>query len=203
MKRISFLLVVTSLCCASPLRAQDAAVDERLNKLSGQIDDLLAAKAEQDKRIAALVKEVEGLRELASKPTGNYASAEDVRKLAETVQKIDANRIADAERIAKEIEKLAKAPAAGGTRTPKTPKPPVDDPGKGSSATSGGTGSGPEKGFEYVIAPDDTLSTIALKCKKEKGIKVTPDQILKANPGLKERNLQVGKKIFIPTTAEK
>ena len=34
---------------------------------------------------------------------------------------------------------------------------------------------------------------------KEKGIKITVDQILKANPGLKADKLRVGQKIWIPS----
>jgi len=202
MKRISFLLLIAALCCASPTLAQDAATDEKLNKLSGHVEDLLAAKAEQDKRIAALVKEVESLREQAGKPTGDYATREDLRKLAEKfaekLQEIDDKRVADSKRIADAIEKLAKAPAGGGLKTPKAPKTPVEDSGK----SSGAAGGGPEKGFEYVIVSGDSLSIIAQKC-REQGVKVTTEQIQKANPGLKERNLQVGQKIFIPGSAPK
>ena len=198
MKRIFLLLMIATLACAAPVRAQDAATEEKLNKLSGQVEDLLAAKVEQDKRIAALVKEVESLREQAGKPTGDYATREDLRKLAEKLQEIDEKRIADSKRIADAIEKLAKAPAGGGIKPPKTPKAPTDDPVK----PVGGTGDKPEKGFEYVIVSGDSLSVIAQKC-REQGVKVTPDQILQANPGLKERSLPVGKKIFIPGSAPK
>jgi beta-lactamase regulating signal transducer with metallopeptidase domain/LysM repeat protein len=54
-----------------------------------------------------------------------------------------------------------------------------------------------DKGFEYVIQKGDTLSIIA-QAYKEKNIKVSNDDILKANPGLKAEKLKVGQKIFIP-----
>ena len=65
----------------------------------------------------------------------------------------------------------------------------MDNPGAG--------GATPEKGFEHAVASGDTLSTIA-QAYKEKGIKVTVDQILKANPGLVPEKMKVGQKIFIP-----
>ena len=41
------------------------------------------------------------------------------------------------------------------------------------------------------------LSIIALAY-REKGIKITSEQILQANPGLKPNRLSVGQKVFIP-----
>lgn len=181
------------MLCGTPiLRAQDAATEERLNKLSGHIDDLLAMKVEQDKRIAALVKEVDALREQASKPSGNYASAEDLRRLAAQLKEVDILRVADNERIVKEIEKLGKVSTGGGGKT-KPSKPAV--PPKEEPVKNGSTGA--EKGFEHTIASGDTISTIA-QAYRDKGVKISSEQILKANPGLKPDKLRVGQKIFIP-----
>lgn len=66
-------------------------------------------------------------------------------------------------------------------------------------ANDGGVNAGgAEKGYEYVIQSGDTLSSVA-QAYREKNIKVTVDQILKANPGLNANKLKVGQKIFIPT----
>ena len=196
MKRISFLLAAALFFGETILRADDAAVEERLNKLSGQIEDLLAAAAKQDKRFSALEKDLEIVREQAAMRGGNYASQEELSKLAMKLQEIDQKRVADNERIVKEIEKLGKAPASGtgGGRKPPKTSPPVDDPPKGGSNAGGGA----EPGFYHVIAPGDTLSTIA-QAYREKGVKVTSEQILKANDGLKEKNLKVGQRIFVPS----
>jgi len=48
-----------------------------------------------------------------------------------------------------------------------------------------------------TVAPGDTVSTISLAY-REKGIKVTVDQILKANPDLVPEKMPVGRKIWIP-----
>ena len=60
---------------------------------------------------------------------------------------------------------------------------------------------GPQKGYDYTIQRGDTLLAIA-KAYREQGIKVTTDQILKANPGLDPKSLIVGKKIFIPAPGQ-
>ncbi len=165
------------------------ALLERLNKLNGLVQDLLEDKAHQRKQIESLSREIQSLREQVSKPTGNYASQDDLRTLARKVQEIDQKRVEDYERIVKKIDRLGEtlAPSPGKKSKPKLE--PADNPGAGGAA--------PEKGFEHTIASGDTLSTI-VQAYKEKGIKVTVDQILKVNPGLVPEKMKVGQKIFIP-----
>ena len=172
------------------LRAQDAATEERLNKLNGLVQDLVEDKANMKKQLDAMAKEIQSLRELGSSAS-TAASAEDLKRLAEQVREIDRKREADKELILKEIEKLGKSISAAG-RTRQTPQ---------ANAGSGGTSSPAEKGYEYLVQSGDTLSAIAAAY-KEQGVKVTPDDILKANPGLKPTSLTVGKKIFIPAPAK-
>jgi LysM repeat protein len=187
MKRISILMAVLTLCTTSGLRAQDAATEERLKKLNGYVEELLADKARQQKQIAELSREIESLREQVSKPSGNYASQDDLRELARKVQEIDRKRMEDDEKIVKLIEEWGKtAPRSGGTAKPKTPS---DNPGTGGATA--------DKGYEYEIQSGDNLSVI-VQAYREKGIKVSVDQILKANPGLVPEKMKVGQKIFIP-----
>jgi nucleoid-associated protein YgaU len=196
MKRISCLVILLALSAVPGARAQDAATEERLNKLSAQIEDLMGAKTEQDRRIAALAKEVESLRGQMERPTASAASPEDLKRVADAVREVDQKRLEDYEKIRVELQKLGKTLAA----TPPAPKKP-------NSPTTGANPPGPsttsekagmqDKGFEYVIARGDTLSLI-VKAYHDKKIPVTVDQILKANPGLKPDKLVVGKKIWIP-----
>ncbi len=171
--------------------AQDAATQERLDKLSGRIEDLTAAQEALRKQISELSRELEGVREQMGKPSASYARAEDLNRVAEAVKEVDRKRMEDAEKVHTELVKLRKvleAPLA-----PQKQKPtsvPKEKP-----AASGPTT--PEKGFEYVVQSGDTLDAIALAY-KEKNVKVTVAQILKANPGLKAERLKVGQKIFIP-----
>ena len=175
------------ICAGGGVRAQDAAMEERVNKLNGFVQDLLEDKANQRKQVESLAREVQGLREQASKPTGNYASQDDLRRLAAAIKEIDEKREADRKLILTKIEELAKLIAS---------QPAVKPP-KPAAESSAGGGGGSQRGYDHVVASGDTLSTIALAF-REKGIKVSVEQILKANPGLVPEKMSVGQKIWIP-----
>lgn len=195
MKRIfSGLLIFTFAVCA--LRAQDAATQQQLDKLSGQVQDLVAAQGKHDQVLAELRRDISELREKVNTPLVNdSASREDLKALAEKVQEIDRKRQEDRDLILKEIEKLGKVSAAPAHKPANISRAkPVED----SPATPGV----PQKGYEYMIKAGDTLSLIA-KGYRDQGVKVTTTQILKANPGLDANKLYVGKKIFIPDEAAK
>jgi LysM repeat protein len=191
MKRIFFLLLPLALCSAPGVRAQDAATQERLDKLSGRIEDLTAAQEALKKQISDLSRELEGVREQSGKPNTSYARQEDLSRLAEAIKEVDRKRMDDAERIHTELLNLRKVLEAP---PPQSKKSSVTAP-RDTSVTS--NASTPEKGFEYVVKSGDTLDAIALAY-KEKNIKVTVAQILKANPGLKAERLRARQKIFIP-----
>ena len=187
MRKISFwiFLLAFTVCVA---RGQDAATQEQINKLSGQIQDMLEAQAAQAKHVAALEKEISDLRDKLNQPAANdSASAEDLRKLAAQVQEIDKKRQADNEKILKAIEKQL-----GKTGSTPTHKPPVVS----NDAPVPAAGE-KQKGYDYEIHPGDMLSTIA-KAYRDQGVKVTTAQIIAANPGLNPNALIAGKKIFIP-----
>jgi LysM repeat protein len=190
-KQIVLLLTFT-LCATPDLRAQDAATEERLKKLNGYVEELLADKARQQKQISELAREVESLRDQLSKPSGNYASQDDLRELAKKVQDIDRKRMEDDAKIVQQIEDLGKTvfKPAGGAKAKPTPIP-----------ENTGTGGAPRTRMRYEIQPGDTLSVI-VQAYREKGIKVSVDQILKANPGLVPEKMKVGQKIFIPAPAK-
>jgi LysM repeat protein len=171
--------------------AQDAATEERLNKLSAQIDVLIEAKDVQNKKIDDLQSQIRDLQSQVSKPSGNFASADDVKQLADAVKEVDRKRQEDNEKVLNELEKLGKTLGGSGSRRPAPvldTKPPVDvNP------------NAPH--FEYTVQSGDTLGAI-VKAYKEKNIKVTLSQILAANPGLKPENMKVGQKIIIPAPAQ-
>jgi LysM repeat protein len=193
MKRISFLLMMLALWVGVPARAQDAATEERLNKLNGRIEDLMAAQESMKAQLQTLTKEIDSLRGQVNTPSGNYASQEDLKRVADAVKEIDRKRLEDYDKIRAELKRIANAVSSPGPSSGhKQPASTVDD-------TSSQNTSKPasDKGFEYVIQKGDTLSVI-VQAYKEKNIKVTTDDILKANPGLKAEKLKVGQKIFIP-----
>ncbi len=194
MKRIPFLLATLALCAAPVVRAQDAATQERLDKLSGRIEDLTAAQEALKKQISELSRELESVRDQSGKPNTSYASKEELNRLAEAIKEVDRKRMEDAEKVRTDLLKLRKAlemPAPSlkqkATALPKE-KPAPEKP------------AGNEKVFEYVIQSGDTLDAV-VQAYKEKNIKVTLAQILAANPGLKAERLRVGQKILHSRTA--
>jgi LysM repeat protein len=188
MKRISFFLMAALLAVPMISSAQDAATEERFNKLSAQIEDLIDMKNVQNKKIEALEKQVNELQGKLNTPQGNYASADDLKQVADAVEKVDKNRKADNERVLNELEKLGKTLSPGGGSGSRRPapvtdsKPPIDL-------------SKPH--MEHKVESGETVEAIA-KAYRDKGIKITADQILAANPGLQPKNMKVGQTIVIP-----
>ena len=190
MKRIFVLFAAFALYAAPPVRAQDAATEERLNKLAGQIEDIKATQDVFGKRIEMLSKDIENLRSALDKPTGNYAAQDDLKHLADAVKEVDRKRLEDYDKIRTELLKLGKTLAAPPQATKKLPPA-----APGETATE--KPDVPDKGFEQVVKPGDTLSAI-VQAYRDKNIKITMEQVLKANPGLKPEKLHPGQKIFIP-----
>ena len=202
MKKILVFLAAVSMVASQKVDAQDAALMERLGKLSGLIDDLIAAKDVQNKKIDELAKAVDALQQQQSKPNASYATQDDLKGVRESLKEIDRKQQKDNEHILKELDNLSK--------TLRTPPPKATAGGATDNAGSGAkmpdtTGVNPqphpEKGFEYVVKENDTISAIA-KAYNDQGIKVTIKQILDANPKVKPETLKVGQKIFIPAPAQ-
>lgn len=191
MKRIVLLVAMAALCGGGlSARAQDAATEERLNKLSGQIDDLRAGQEALRKQIDSLMREVSSLRDQASKPTSAAATPDDLKRVADAVKEVDRKRLEDYDKIRTELLALRKGLLS---TPPSKPKPVAQQTDSGVDEKRPAS----EKGFEYEVKPRDTLSII-VQAYRENNIKVTTEQILKANPGLKPEKLRVGQKIWIP-----
>jgi ABC-type transporter Mla subunit MlaD len=189
-----FIFVFT----ASLAHAQDDATQQQIDKLTGQVQDLIDAQAAQGKRIDALEKQISDMGDKLSQPAANdSASADDLKKLAEQVQELAKKQQDDNDLILKEFEKLAK----GGGISPSHKAPPsvsaptsADNP----PAPAGGQ----QNGYWQPVGSGDTIAAIA-KAYRVKGVKVTTSQILAANPGLNPNSLKVGQRIWIPDSAAK
>ena len=180
---------------ASLVQAQETATQQQIDKLSGQIQDLLDAQAQQGKRIDALEKEISDMRDKVNTPVVNdSASRQDLKDLAEKVQEIDQKRQDDRDLILKRIEDLGKTLAGVPSNTHK-PAPPPKSEDVDTAAT-------PQNGYEYPIKQGDTLGLI-VKAYREKGVKVTKAQIIAANPKMDPNVLIPGRKIFIPDASAK
>ena len=203
MKMISIWIgLLTLMAVATPrASAQDAATQQQLDKLSGQIQDLTDAQSAEGKRIDALEKKIADMEEKVNTPSGgDYASTDDLKKLAGQVQEIDKKREEDNKKILDAIREMAK----GGT--PHIKPSNSDDSGPASTGDTGPASPNPtptqgqnsnQQGYPYKIESGNTLSAIA-KAYQAKGVKVTVKQILAANPGLNPNSLIVGHTIFIP-----
>jgi len=176
-----FALILTAcLLATSGLRAQDAATEEQLGRLRSEVSALQSANVELQKKLSEVLKELQQLRTQTASPKTEYASAADVKRLADAIEEVDRKREADRKLILGELEKLGKSAA-------KATQLNTDQP------------SWKEHGYDYVIKSGDTLSAIAKAYREsEAKVNVTANDILKANPGLDANSLQVGKTIFIP-----
>ncbi len=200
MKKILLWLIILIFTAALG-RAQDTATQQQLDKLSGQIQDLIEAQAQQGKRVDAMEREISELRDKVNTPAvSDSASRDDLKKLAGQVQELANKQQDDNALIVKQLEKLAKAAAIAPLppRKPKASPEPLAAGGDNSTSPP----AGPENGHYYFIKKGDLFPEI-VKAYQDQGVKVTKAQILQANPGLDPNKLYVGKKIFIPDPAAK
>jgi len=179
MNRIIFCLGLI-IALEGSLHAQDAALVERVNRLSVYVEDLQADKVRQQKQITDLSREVQSLRDQLQRASDD-ASRADLQALANTVTQLERKQREDMKSVADAIDKLGKtAAAAARSSAPSRP-----------SQTAG-------SGWKHTIESGNTLSAIAEAYRKAYGTKATPDDILKANPGLKANSLQIGEVIIVP-----
>ncbi len=195
MKKLSFLILLVVFTTATVF-GQESATQQQLDKLSGQIQDLLEAQAQQGKRLDAMAKEIGELREKVNAPkTEDNASASDLKALAQKVQEVDKKRQKDNEAISQQIEKLGRviAGAPVKNRTPAVTPKNSDDTATTDTA---------QKGHYHKVEAGESLGAIA-KAYRDAGVKVTRAQIMAANPKMNPEVLIVGQKIFIPDPSAK
>lgn len=189
MKKISlwFLILVFT---ASLVQAQETATQQQLDKLSGQIQDLLDAQAQLGKRMDGIEKEISDLRDKVNTPSVTDAvSHDELKRLADQVQEIDQKRMDDRKVILQQIADLSKIPAV----TPTTPRRSTTTPRTEETSAP----DVPTKGYKYEVKPGDNLGLI-IKAYRDQGVHVRKSQIIAANPNMNPDVLIPGKKIFIP-----
>ena len=198
MKKI-FLGLFILIFAVSLVRAQDAGTQQQIDKLSGMIQDVQATQEQQGKRLDDLKKQISDLADkVSAAPTSDSASRDDLKALATQVQEIDKKRQDDRELILDQLKKLGSV--SSGPSSGHKPKPVADTTPAG--ADNPAAPAVPQKGYDYTIAPGDTVSAIA-KAYRAQGVKVTTAQIIAANPKMNPNALIAGKKIFIPDAAAK
>ncbi|HEX9047494.1 MAG TPA: LysM peptidoglycan-binding domain-containing protein [Verrucomicrobiae bacterium] len=199
MKKISLWFLMLILTAPLAPAQQSSATQQQLDELRGQIQNLNELLDAQRKHIDALEKEIGDLRDKVNTPVANdSASNADLKKLADQVQEIANKRAEDRETILNQIEKLSKLVAAA----PVAVAPPSHKSAPKATSEEPTAPATPMVGHEYKIQQGDTLGLI-LKAYRDKGVKVSKSQVIKANPGINPDVLIPGKVLFIPDPAAK
>lgn len=196
---------MTLALCAAPLsQAQDPATEQRLNELSGRIENLQEVIDAQRKQITELSRQLNELREKQNRPTPNYAVHDDLKRVAEFAEKVDKNRVEDNRKIHVELERLAKIlsqppPPPVNPPRPRITTPPPED--KDDPADKPTKASDKQDYLEHTVKKGDSLDAIVQAYRDQLKIKLTRAMVLKANPGLTPEKIIVGHKIKIPVPA--
>ena len=167
--------------------------------MSTEIKDLQAAIQSYQQRLNEQREEIRKLTEEIARMGSNkdFATREDFKHLADKIREVDERRIAGdkdtQEKVAAEIARLGKLltvvpPKTNTPAVPANPTPPA------------GLKTGSDKGYEYTVRQNDNPHAISLALAK-KGVKVTAQQIIDANPTVAWTKLRIGQKLFIPASA--
>jgi TolA-binding protein len=208
MWRVTVLILV--MAGAAGLRAQDSAsrasaiadreaAEERYRRLSTAVEGLLAAQAEQQRRIEALTSELRQLRAEAARPQGDFVTREELKQVVETVRELDQRRESDRRTILGEIESLGRnlSDSLKAAAAPRRPEP--ARPTSATTATTATTAY--DEVAEHTVETGQTLSAIVSAYNaefKKRGKRTSLKLVLDANPGVKPERLTVGQKIVIP-----
>jgi DNA repair exonuclease SbcCD ATPase subunit len=167
--------------------------ETRYQRLNARLDDIEVAFQRFQKDRDKVESEIRALRDQVSRladNSQNAATQESIKRLADAIEEVDRKRVKHQENVDSALAAMEKLIAKGGSSTPRNTAP------KTQSAPPKPDGSG--KGYEYSIRANDNASKIAAALREQKGLKVTPQQIIDANPGLDWTRLKIGQKIFIP-----
>ena len=172
---------------------------EQIRQLRGGMEELKGAYNLQIRKMMALEKEVIILRtaneNLKRENALRFASNEDIDELATKLMEMDKNRRNDLQITNKQIDEILKVVKELTTAAPAVP-PIRNNPPPAKF-----------KAREHVVQPGEFLSTIleaynsAFKAAGLSG-RVSQDQVLKANHGMKADRLLAGQKLLIPLPGE-
>jgi LysM repeat protein len=193
---ISLLAVPLARAQESTTTASLSEITENYKVLKAHVDDLTEENESLKHQITDLQTKLDALNAQQGKSSGEAASQDDVKSLKDAIEAVDKKRMADNEEILKELNQIAKLGKTGSivAAAPAHPAP-VSMPKETSAQPARPDG----PGFTYEVKPNDTPGKIAKKLFEEKGIKITGDQIMQANPQVKDATkLYIGQKLFIP-----
>ena len=167
---------------------QNRALIENVNRLQGQLEDLLQSYNALKKEVDSLQLELRKTRAESLKSKPDSITKSDIEGLTKAIREVDRKRSADKELILKEIRNIA--------RNSNNNSRPI-------TTTPSTTNRKPQKGFEHTVQSGETISAIIAayneQLKIEGGKKrITLNSVLNANPKLNPRSIQIGQILFIP-----
>lgn len=194
---VVFLVIVLAGANAQDNPAAAAAAREeaetRYQRLNARIDDIEVAFQRFQRDREKLESELRALRDQVSRlgdNSQNAATQESIKRLADAIEEVDRKRLKDQDSVSAALREMEKLIVKGGGSPPKNSGPKTQPPPPKLDSSG--------KGYEYTIRPNDNASKIAAALREQKGLKITPQQIIDANPGLDWTRMKVGQKIFIP-----
>jgi LysM repeat protein len=200
MKRVLILISLLAVPLArgqeTPTAASLPEIAENYKILKGQMEDLRDANTALKHQIDDLQAKIDALTAQQGRPSGNFASQDDVKALKDAIETVSKKQVADNDEVLQELKQIAKLGGKSGGVANVTPHPtpatPPADPVADAPKTDG-------PGFIYEVKSNDTPNKIAKKLFDEKGIKITGAEIMAANPKVKDATkLFIGQKLFIP-----
>jgi hypothetical protein len=170
--------------------ADREAAEERYRRLNTAVEGLLAAQAEQQRRLETLANELRQLRTDTARPRGDFVTREELSQLVETVRELDRKREADRRMILEEIENLGNSVASSLKPTKRS------EPERTTSAAQAY-----DEVSEHKVEQGQTLSAIVAAYNaefKKRGKRTSLKLILDANPNIKPESMQVGQIVVVP-----
>jgi LysM repeat protein len=197
-------LLLFALFLASPVivRAQDpgAAQDaeaarQKLLRAADQIEVIQASGEANAAQVTTLKAEIEQQRMELDATKAQLATLKaDNASLREALEKLDAARAAERKALLDEVAKIVADAGKSQGRT--TPRAETHEKAEAPAAPAP-KGDAAQKGYEYVVAKGDTLSSISAAYQAQ-GVHASVADIRKANTLSNGQMLHVGQKLFIP-----
>ncbi len=173
---------------------EEEAAKKKLLPASDQIDLLQQNVDSQTQQIAALRAQLDQARaDLDAQKAATSALQSDNAALHAALEKMETARAEERKVL---IDQVAKMVADAGKHAPPAEAPEAPKPSVPADANAGGDQKD-QKGYDYVVVKGDTLSAIAAAYAAQ-GVKVTIDDLRKANNLSKTDTIHVGQKLFVP-----
>ena len=182
--------------------ADQQATDEKLKRLTADIENLRAANQAILDKLSGLKDDLQQIRADQARLAASAVAREDLRPLAQRIEEVDKKREEDKRLISDEFKKTAATLEKLLTTTAEpTPIPPAKPPHPADASRP------IEGGVTYTIKDGDRLTDILAAYNddlKNKGVKkrISQKQAMEANPDVDWNHLKIGQKIIIPVPPE-